>query len=183
MFFKNLNALNTKKEVKSILVVRSAPLKRTFEALRKLREEFPWAEISIVTQPEVRERIERSGFVNRIVGISTGKIRAFRYLPLIFQMRREKFDMVVIIYNIPIIREYTNLHLFCHGIGAKRNVRMIDGSLQEFNVRDVFFEVFKENLKLFLLTYYIILFIFLIPLLILFCLRRYKFFWQFKVRG
>jgi len=87
-----------KEEVKSILVIRSAPLPRTFEALRKLREEYPNAEISVLVQPEVKEEIEKtcprlrsgSGFVDRvIVGVKRGRIGLFRYLPLILRLRKK----------------------------------------------------------------------------------------------
>ncbi|MBU1615403.1 hypothetical protein KJ693_08830, partial [bacterium] len=50
----------TKEEVKSILVIRSAPLSRTFEALRALREEYPNAEISMLVQQEVKDEIEKT---------------------------------------------------------------------------------------------------------------------------
>ena len=82
------------KEVGSILVIRSAPLSRTFEALRKLSEEYPNAEISVLVQPEVKEEIEKtcprlrsgSGFADKvIVGIKRGRISLFRHLPLLLR--------------------------------------------------------------------------------------------------
>ncbi|MBU0568400.1 hypothetical protein KKC52_10225 [bacterium] len=73
-----------KEEVKSILVIRSAPLARTFEALRKLSEEYPNAEISVLVQPEAKDEIEKSDFADKvIVGVKRGRISLFSHLPLV----------------------------------------------------------------------------------------------------
>ncbi|MBU0661719.1 hypothetical protein KKG22_06130, partial [Patescibacteria group bacterium] len=63
-----------KEEVESILVIRSAPLPRTFEVLEKLRGEYSNAEISVLIQEEVKDEIEKSGLVDKvIVGIKRGR--------------------------------------------------------------------------------------------------------------
>ena len=91
----------TKEEVKSILVVRSAPLPRTFEILKKMREEYPNAEISILVQQEVKDEIEKTGLVNKVIvginpvrcllsnGVKGGRISFFRPIPLILQLRKK----------------------------------------------------------------------------------------------
>ncbi|MBU0568259.1 hypothetical protein KJ693_09680 [bacterium] len=110
-----------KEEVKSILVIRSAPLARTFEALKKLREEYPNAEISVLVQPEVKDEIEKtcprlrsgSGFADKvIVGIKRGRISLFKHLSLVFRLRKKVVDLVAIIYNTEDISWYGNLRLF-----------------------------------------------------------------------
>ena len=89
-----------KEEVNSILVIRSAPLPRTFEALRKLREEYSNAEISVLVQEEVKSEIEKSGLVdNVIVGIKRRRVSLFRHIPLVLRLRKKVFDLVAIIYN------------------------------------------------------------------------------------
>jgi len=109
--------ITLKEEVKSILVVRSAPLPRTFEALKKLRQEYSKAEISILVQPEVKDEIEKTGLADKvIVGIKRGRIGLFRNLPLVFQLRKRVFDLVAIIYNTEDISWYGNLRLFASGI-------------------------------------------------------------------
>lgn len=119
----------TKEEVKSILVIRSAPLPRTFEVLKKLCEEYPNAEISILVQQEVKDEIEKTclpkpqrrqgALVDKvIVGIRKGRISLFRHLPLVIQLRIKVFDLVVIIYNTEDISWYGNLRLFASAIRA-----------------------------------------------------------------
>ena len=140
------------KEVNSILVIRSAPLPRTFEVLKKLREEYSNAEISILLQQEVKNEIEKTclpkprrrqepqrrqgGLVNKvIVGIKKGRISLFRHLPLVLQLRKKLlmadprslipanyFDLVAIIYNTEDVSWYGNLRLFASAIRAKERV-------------------------------------------------------------
>lgn len=82
--------LKNTQEVRSILVMRSAPLERTFEVLKKVREEYPKTEISVLTQQEVKDEIQKSGLVDKvIVGIKRGRIGLIRHLPLIFQLRKK----------------------------------------------------------------------------------------------
>ncbi|MBU1598785.1 hypothetical protein KKG61_01555 [bacterium] len=79
-----------KEKVNSILVVRSAPMPRTFEVIKKLREEYSNAKISVLAQQEVKDEIEKSGFVDRVIGgIKRGRISLFRHLPLVLQLRKK----------------------------------------------------------------------------------------------
>ncbi|MBU0569069.1 hypothetical protein KKC52_13630 [bacterium] len=155
----------TKEEVKSILVIRSAPLPRTFEVLKKLREEYSNAEISILLQQEVKDEIEKTclpkprhrqgALANKvIVGIKRGRISLFRHLPLVLQLRKKLlmadprslipanyFDLVAIIYNTEDISWYSNLRLFASAIRAKERVGItIENTLQPFNTREVIFK-------------------------------------------
>lgn len=115
------NIKNTKK-VNSILVIRSAPLERTFNALKKLRKEYPNVEISILVQPEVKDEIRKSGLADRVIVGKSGKINIFRYLPLIHRLRKEKFDLLAVIYSTESIMWYRNIRLFASLIKAKDRV-------------------------------------------------------------
>lgn len=178
----------TKEEVKSILVIRSAPLTRTFEALKRLREEYPNAEISILVQQEVKDEIEKTclradthrqgGFVNKvIVGIKRGRISLFRHLPLVLQLRKKLlmadprslipanyFDLVAIIYNTEDVIWYGNLRLFASVIRAKKKVGITtENTLQPFSPGEV---IFKELILRPILN--LLRLILTIPLLIIF---------------
>lgn len=138
-----------KEEVKSILVIRSAPLMRTFDALKKLREQYPNAKISILVQPEVKDKIEKAHLVDRIItGIKKGKVSIFRYFPLLLQLKREMYDLVVIIYNTDNISWYTNLWLFASAVRAKEKVGItIYNTLQPFGKREIFLGMGSNFLK------------------------------------
>lgn len=98
-----------KEDVKSILVIRSAPLPRTFGVLKMLREEYSNAEISVLAQEEVKEEIEKSDLANGVIvginpvrcllsnGVKRGRISLFRNLPLVLRLRKKVFDLVAII--------------------------------------------------------------------------------------
>jgi len=133
----------TNEEVNLILVIRSAPLPRTFEALKKLRQEYSKSEISILLQPEVKDEIEKTGLANKvIVGIRKGRISLFRHLPLILQLRIKVFDLVAIIYNTEDISWYGNLRLFASAIRARERVGITtDNTVMPFGLKVV---IFKE---------------------------------------
>jgi hypothetical protein len=141
-----------KGEINSILVIRSAPLVRTFEVLKKVREEYSNAEITALVQQEVETQIEESGLVDKvIVGIKRGRISLFRHLPLVLQLRKETYDLVAIIYSTKDISWYGNLRLFASAIKTKERVGVtIANTLKPFSVRQVIFEdTFLWRLKFF----------------------------------
>jgi hypothetical protein len=177
----------TKEEVRQILVIRSAPLPRTFEALKKLREEYPNAEISVLVQEEVKTQIEESRLVDRvIVGIKKGRIGLIRNLPLILRLRRETYDLVAIIYNTKDISWYGNLRLFTFAIKVRERIGItIENVFQIFKKKEIFFKDFcGPNLKLALkplklifaipmsVISMILVIISLVPLILFYHLRR-----------
>jgi len=190
------------KEVGSILVIRSAPLLRTFEALKKLREVHPNAEVSVLVQPEVKDEIEKTclrathrqgGLADKvIVGIKKGRISLFRHLPLVTKLRRESFDLVAVIYNTEDTSWYANLRLFACAIRAKERVGITTQNIfQSFSLGEVVFkDLVPELLKSFRLIFIIpltgIFSILLIPLVLFYYLRgefrrlRNKRYWTSK---
>ncbi|MBU0600227.1 hypothetical protein KJ997_05600 [bacterium] len=167
--------LERKEEVRSILVVRSAPLIRTFEALKKLRQEYSKSEISILLQPEVKDEIEKTGLANKvIVGIRKGRISLFRHLPLILQLRIKVFDLVAIIYNTKDISWYGNLRLFASAIKAKERVGITtENILQPFSAnRSILILILKPFRLIFAIPLLIIFIISLVPLILFYHLRR-----------
>lgn len=169
-----------KEEVESILVIRSAPLPRTFEVLEKLRGEYSNAEISVLIQEEVKDEIEKSGLVDKvIVGIKRGRISLFRHLPLVFRLRKKVFDLAAIIYNTEDVNWYGNLRLFACGIGAKEKLGITtENILQPFSAREVIFKdlILRSILKplrlIFTIPLLIIFIISLVPLILFYHLRR-----------
>lgn len=156
---------DTEGKTNSILVIRSAPLSRTFEALRKLHEEYPNAEISILIQPEVKDEIEKSGFVDKVIVGKSGRVGLLKYLSMIFRLRRERFDLLTIIYNTENIVWYSNVRLFTLLIRAKERVGItIMNTFKPFSIREI---IFKDLILIFLSFMIIVIPLFLIFVVLL----------------
>lgn len=153
-----------KEEESSILVIRSAPLYRIFNATKRIREEYPRAKISILVQPEAKDEIERSGLINKVILGRSGRISIFRSIPLILRLRRERFDLGVIIYNTTDIEWHRNLKRFLKLIGVKKMIGVtVYNEFQPFTV-----SLTKELLSIVLKwTIPLLVVIILVPLIII----------------
>lgn len=141
-----VNIQINKKEIKSILIIRSAPLFSVFDAIDKLRKDYPEAKISILTQPEVEDEIKKSGLVDKVILGKSGKISILRYTPLISKLRRERFDLLAVIYSNPCVGWYRNVRVFSLLIKANKRIGImrdatIRGQFMPFSLRET---IFKE---------------------------------------
>ncbi|MDI6735135.1 MAG: hypothetical protein QME42_02915 [bacterium] len=165
-----------KEEVNSILVIRSTPLGRTFNAINKLRDEYSNAKIILLVQKEVKEEIEKSGFMGEIiVGMKRGKVSLFKHLSLIAELRKKMFDLVVIIYNIEDISFYDNLRKFALAIKTKKCVGItIENLIIPFSLKEVLFRdiILKLILRLLIFPILVIIVTSLAFLFILYKIKR-----------
>jgi hypothetical protein len=166
----------TSEEVRSILVISTVHLVRIFDVLEKLREKYHKAEISVLVQEGVKDEIERSGLADRvIVRIKREKGGPFRHLPLLLQLRKEMFDLIVITYNTEDIDQYSNLRLFASAIMAKERVGITtENRFQPFSMREVVLKDlgFKLVLRPLKWTIFIVPLLTFLILLIPFCLIK-----------
>ncbi|MDI6735137.1 MAG: hypothetical protein QME42_02925 [bacterium] len=134
--------LKEKDKLDSVLVIRSAPLERIFNALKELRKEYPNAEISILVQPEVKDKVEESDLVDRVIVGKSGRITTFRYLPLIHRLRKKEYNLVAIIYYSENIMWYRNVRFFASLIKAKKRVGItVMNKFKPFSRKE---EIFKS---------------------------------------
>lgn len=135
-----------KEKIGSILLVRSAPIERTINVLERLRKEYPNTEISILVQPEVKNKIKVSGLVDRVIIGKTGRISLLKYLSIIHRLRREKFDLLVLVYTEDMLC-YTNVRLFASLLKADERIGITaQDTLEPFGIKDVLKDLMLKNL-------------------------------------
>ena len=84
-------------------------------AIHQLRRIFPDAEITVFARPWVADIFKYNPDINKIISFDEKKNK-WDYLKLIFQLRKEKYDLAVLFPNA------FNAGIFAFAIGAKRRI-------------------------------------------------------------
>ena len=117
-----------------ILITRTAPFHVVERAINKLREEFPNSDITVMVQSSFKYQIEKYRQGLKAVVIPDGKFRfSKRIFTIIKGIRRDRFDILVLIYNNSPGRGYLNLDVFSLLTGVNK--------IMIYDLNDNFYEV------------------------------------------
>ncbi len=117
-----------------ILITRTAPFHVVERAINKLREEFPDSDITVIVQSSFKYQIEKYRQGLKAVVIPDGKFRfSKRVFTIIKNIRGDRFDILVLLYNNSPGRGYLNLDVFSLLTGINR--------IMIYDLNDNFYEV------------------------------------------
>lgn len=117
-----------------ILITRTAPFHVVERAINKLREEFPNSDITVMVQESFNYQVEKYRQGLKKVVVPDGKFRfSKRVVAVIRDIRRDKFDMLVLLYNNSPGRGYLNLDVFSLLTGINK--------IMVYDLNDNFYEV------------------------------------------
>jgi hypothetical protein len=123
-----------------ILITRTAPFHVFERAINKLREEFPNSDITIMVQSSFKYQIEKYQGRLKTVIIPDGSFRlSKKVFTLIKDIRKDRFDILVLLYNNPPGRGYLSLDIF--GVLTGINKVMI------YDVGGNFYEVSSKLIR------------------------------------
>ncbi|SRR3989338_9419792 len=96
-----------------ILITRTAPFHIFERAINKIREEFPDSDITVMVQSSFNYQIGNYRQGLRAIVIPDGNFRfSKRIFTIIKSIRKDRFDILVLLYNNPAGRGYLNLDIF-----------------------------------------------------------------------
>ncbi|MBI3584547.1 MAG: hypothetical protein HY096_11465 [Nitrospinae bacterium] len=96
-----------------ILITRTAPFHIFERAINKIREEFPDSDITVMVQSSFEYQIEKYQNGLRAIVMPDGKFRfSKRIFTIIKDIRKDRFDILVLLYNNSPGRGYLNLDVF-----------------------------------------------------------------------
>ncbi|MFH0924635.1 MAG: hypothetical protein V1872_03225 [bacterium] len=88
------------KDIKKILVIRSARMWQFTQALTFLKDEYKEATVSVLTQTGNRDEIEKYKEVDDILLFAKDRFTWFNFdLRLIKETRKRTFDLIVVLHN------------------------------------------------------------------------------------
>ncbi len=117
-----------------ILITRTAPFHVVERAINKLREEFPDSDITVMVQSSFKYQIEKYRQGLKAVVMPDGKFRfSKRVFTIIKNIRKDRFDILVLIYNNSPGRGYLNLDVFSLLTGVNR--------IMIYDLNDNFYEI------------------------------------------
>lgn len=107
--------------VRKILIIRSARMRQTGRAIRHLSYKYPKAEISILAQNKVMLNLAWNPKIKKIYLYKHPTFNIFHFdTNLLHHLRKEKFDLCLILYNNPRGKGYFHVNLIAYLISAKR---------------------------------------------------------------
>ncbi|MBI5749744.1 MAG: hypothetical protein HZA00_11540 [Nitrospinae bacterium] len=96
-----------------ILITRTAPFHIFERAINKIMEEFPDSDITVMVQSSFKYQIEKYRQELKAVVMPDGKFRfSKRIFTIIKDIRKDRFDILVLLYNNSPGRGYFNLDVF-----------------------------------------------------------------------
>lgn len=117
-----------------ILITRTAPFHVVERAINKLREEFPNSDITVMVQESFNYQVEKYRQGLKKVVVPDGKFRfSKRVVAVIRDIRRDKFDILVLLYNNSPGRGYLNLDVFSLLTGINK--------IMIYDLNDNFYEI------------------------------------------
>ena len=123
--------------IMKILITRTAPFHVFERAINKLKEEFPDADITVMVQSSFKYQIEKYRQGLKAVVMPDGKFRfSKRIFTIIKDVRRDRFDILVLLYNNSPGRGYSNLDIFSLLTGINKiMIYDINGNFYQANPR------------------------------------------------
>lgn len=117
-----------------ILITRTAPFHVVERAINKLKEEFPDSDITVMVQSSFNYQIEKYQQGLKAVVMPDGKFRfSKRVFTIIKDIRKNRFDILVLLYNNSPGRGYLNLDVFSLLTGINK--------IMIYDLNDNFYEV------------------------------------------
>lgn len=117
-----------------ILITRTAPFHVVERAINRIREEFPNSDITVMVQESFNYQVEKYRQGLKAVVMPDGKFRfSKRVFTIIKGIRKNKFDILVLLYNNSPGRGYLNFDIFSLLIAINK--------IMIYDLNDNFYEV------------------------------------------